>query len=105
MGTLADKLVYLNGTKVAIHDAIEAQGVSIPSGAPFRDYPIYIDNIDEAVWVENDYSTTTGDGTLAEKLLYLNETKQFIHDAIENQGVSIPSGTPFRDYAIYIGNI
>ena len=38
MGTIADKTVYLDGTKDAIHDAIVAKGVSIDSGATFRSY-------------------------------------------------------------------
>lgn len=42
MGTTSDKLVYLNDTKVLIHDAIEDMGSSIPTGTPFREYPDYI---------------------------------------------------------------
>lgn len=38
MGTIADKTVYLGGTKDAIHDAIVAKGVNIDSGATFRSY-------------------------------------------------------------------
>lgn len=38
MGTIADKTVYLDGTKDAIHDAIVAKGVNIDSGATFRSY-------------------------------------------------------------------
>ena len=45
MGTTADKLTYLQGTKVAIHDAIVAKGVSIPVGTPFRDYATKISTI------------------------------------------------------------
>lgn len=38
MGTTADKLAYLEGTKAAIRDAIAARGVDVPEGTPFRGY-------------------------------------------------------------------
>ena len=38
MGTVADKLVYLNGTKAAIKDAIVAKGVSVADTDTFRSY-------------------------------------------------------------------
>ena len=33
MGTISDKINYLNDTKTAIHDAIVAKGVEIPTGS------------------------------------------------------------------------
>lgn len=45
MVTTANKLLYLQDTKIAIKDAIEAKGVSVPVGTPFRDYATKIDNI------------------------------------------------------------
>lgn len=44
MGT-ADKLLYLQGTKVAIKNAIEAKGVTVPVGTKFRDYGTKIGDI------------------------------------------------------------
>ena len=41
----------------------------------------------------------------AEKLLYLQDTKVAIKDAIEAKGVTIPVGTKFRDYSTKIGDI
>lgn len=38
MGTTAEKLIYLNETKTAIRDAIEAQGVEVGEDASFRSY-------------------------------------------------------------------
>lgn len=38
MGTTADKLAYLEGTKAAIREAIAARGVDVPEGTTFRDY-------------------------------------------------------------------
>lgn len=38
MGTTADKLAYLEGTKNAIRGAISARGVDVPADTPFRDY-------------------------------------------------------------------
>lgn len=44
MGT-ADKLLYLQDTKVAIKNAIEAKGVTVPVGTTFRDYSTKIGDI------------------------------------------------------------
>ena len=44
MGTTAEKLVYLNQTKVDIKAAIEAKGVTV-SDVPFRDYASKISQI------------------------------------------------------------
>ena len=38
MGTTADKLAYLEGTKAAIREAISARGVELSESAPFREY-------------------------------------------------------------------
>ena len=38
MGTTAEKLAYLQGTKDAIKAAIAAKGVSVPDGTTFRGY-------------------------------------------------------------------
>lgn len=45
MGTVSDKLLYLQGTKSAIKDAIVAKGVSVETGTPFRDYATKIGEI------------------------------------------------------------
>ncbi len=45
MGTTADKLLYLQGTKSAIKDAIVAKGVTVPIGTTFRDYATKIGEI------------------------------------------------------------
>ena len=45
MGTIADKLLYLQNTKIAIKDAIVAKGVDIPIGTKFRDYSTKIGDI------------------------------------------------------------
>lgn len=38
MGTIAEKLTYLDGTKTSIKEAIEEKGVTVPSSATFREY-------------------------------------------------------------------
>ena len=45
MGTIADKLLYLQGTKSAIKNAIVSKGVSVETGTPFRYYATKIRNI------------------------------------------------------------
>lgn len=54
MGTVSDKLAYLQGTKNAIKDAIVSKGVDVPTGTTFREYATKIGNI------------TTGGGTGSE---------------------------------------
>ena len=44
-------------------------------------------------------------GTTSDKLLYLQDTKSAIKDAIVAKGVDVPTGTPFREYATKIGDI
>lgn len=45
MGTIADKLEYLSGTKDTIKNAINATGLTVPDGTPFRDYADYISQL------------------------------------------------------------
>lgn len=45
MGTIADKLTYLNGTKTAIKEAIEAKGVTVTDTDTFRSYATKIGEI------------------------------------------------------------
>lgn len=45
MGTTADKLEYLQGTKAAIREAIVAKGVDVPADTPFRAYATKIGEI------------------------------------------------------------
>lgn len=68
MGTTSDKLLYLNGTKVAIHDAIVAKGVTVPTGTPFRDYATKISEIPSggaAAWSQSGYDTAYADAQTA----------------------------------------
>ena len=45
MGTISNKLTYLQGTKSAIKNAIVAKGVDVPTGTTFRDYATKIREI------------------------------------------------------------
>lgn len=45
MGTTAEKLAYLSGTKTAIKDAIVAKGVEVPEATTFREYADKISQI------------------------------------------------------------
>lgn len=44
-------------------------------------------------------------GTTVEKLIYLQETKEAIKNAIVEKGVEVPEGTTFRAYAQKVGEI
>ena len=45
MGTTAEKLAYLDATKIAIKDAIIAKGVDVPEGTTFRGYADLISGV------------------------------------------------------------
>lgn len=45
MGTIAEKINYLNQTKSIIKDAIEVKGVDVPEATPFRNYAQLISEI------------------------------------------------------------
>lgn len=47
MGTTADKLEYLQGTKAAIKQAIVNKGVAVPDGTTFREYATKISAIQD----------------------------------------------------------
>lgn len=47
MGTTADKLEYLHGTKAAIKEAIVSKGVAVPDGTTFRAYAEKISSIQD----------------------------------------------------------
>lgn len=49
MGTIADKLTYLNGTKAAIKTAIQNRGVEVADNDTFRSYADKIGSIGETV--------------------------------------------------------
>ena len=48
MGSIADKLSYLAGTKTAIKEAIEGKGIAVPSGTTFREYAGLIGTVKSA---------------------------------------------------------
>lgn len=51
MGTISEKLAYLNGTKDAIKTAIIGKGVSVGSDTPFRQFAEKITSIPSGVQV------------------------------------------------------
>lgn len=54
MGTSSDKLLFLQGTKSAIKDAIVAKGISVPTGTAFREYATKIGQIETAEYQGSD---------------------------------------------------
>lgn len=105
MDNVIDKLNYLLETKELIAQAIEDQGVFVFSFTPFREYPSLILDINGNNGASLSDSGFTGDGTIAGKLRYLEETKDLIRQAIELKGVTVPYFYPFRDYADLIASI
>ena len=45
MGTISDKLLYLQNTKTAIRDSLINKGIAVPLNTPFRDYAAKINTI------------------------------------------------------------
>ena len=52
MGTTTEKLTYLQGTKDAIKNAIEAKGVEVPEGTTFRGYAEKVGEIQTGMKIE-----------------------------------------------------
>lgn len=61
MGTVAEKLAYLQGTKEAIKQAINAKNVSVPDNTTFREYA---DKIFEIGGGFDGYTRTRTSGTM-----------------------------------------
>lgn len=68
MGTIADKLLYLSGTKDAIKAAIESMGQSVSSSATFRSFADLIKNISKD-------ATATAANILSGKTAYVGGAK------------------------------
>lgn len=62
MGTIAEKLAYLRGTKEAIKQAINAKNVSVPDDTAFREYA---DKILEIGGGFDGYTRTRTSGTMS----------------------------------------
>lgn len=67
MGTTADKLAHLNGTKTAIKNAITAKGVAVPEGTSFREYANKIGDIS----AQADYEIVTVTNTIGRNIYYV----------------------------------
>ena len=81
MGTIADKLTYLNGTKTAIKEAIEAKGVTITDADTFRSYADKIGEISGGAPATK-YGVSIGDllGNVDENGAYQIPTEPFTLD-------------------------
>lgn len=66
MGTIADKLAYLNDTKTAIKNAIVAKGVAVPDGSAFREYAAKISDIQDVASLPTQATKTITPGTTAQ---------------------------------------
>lgn len=69
MGTVAQKLIYLNNTKTMFKDRLNSLGAEIISSTTFRNYLTYLDSLFNATWNKTDLSVngiqgmTSQDGT------------------------------------------
>jgi hypothetical protein len=97
----ADKLTYLNRTKVFIRATIIGKGVNVPEQYTFRQLA---DKVAEIGGTITDYDkNVTAPAGMAPKLAYLYKTKLLIKNAI--QAKSVTPGDNFRDYVFKIAQI
>jgi hypothetical protein len=84
--SVADKLTYVNMTKVLIRAAIIGKGVSFPAAFTFRILANYVSQIGGNTAYD---TNVTAPGDMATKLAYLYKTKQLIKNAIKAKGVTV----------------
>lgn len=105
MGTIADKLSYLNDTKTAIKDAIVAKGVDVADTDTFRSYATKIGDIQAGggapatkfgVSIDDFIGSVDADG----KYIAFGETKE---TTLDLTGVKITPSYSFA-YKFYISN-
>lgn len=102
MGSLIDKLKYLEETKALIKNAIEAKGITIAESLSFRDYPDKIDSIKTDATLKEKLLQLLGVTDLDQDVLLLANTALFIKEdiksAITEKGVNITSEDPYNVY-------
>jgi hypothetical protein len=99
--SIADKLVYLNRTKIFIRAIIIGKGVAVPESYTFRQLADKVAEIGGATTVY-DHNVTALAG-MSSKLAYLYKTKLLIKNAIQAKGIT--PGDSFRDYVFKIAQI
>jgi acetyl-CoA carboxylase alpha subunit len=98
--SIADKLVYLNRTKILIRATIIGKGVAVPAQYIFRQLADKVAEIGGAT--DYNHTVTAPDG-MSPKLAYLYKTKQLIKNAIQAKGVT--PGDSFRGFVAKIAEI
>ncbi len=105
MGSLMEKITYLEKTKEEIKKAIVAKGVPVDDADTLRSYASKIDQILGTTPTPIDPEVPGEPNTLDGKIKYLNYTKKMIQASIEGAGQEIDDTTPFRAYVTKIKNI
>jgi hypothetical protein len=99
--TIANKLVYINRTKIFIRTIIIGKGVTVPEQYTFRELANKVAEIGGVITVY-DHDVTVPDW-MPPKMAYLYETKLLIKNAIQAKGVT--PGDNFREYVFKIAQI
>jgi hypothetical protein len=97
----ADKLTYLNRTKVLIRAIIIGKGVNVPTQYTFRQLADKVAGIGGTTTAYD--QNVTAPAGMPPKAAYLYETKLLIKNAIQAKGVT--PGDNFREYVFKIAQI
>jgi hypothetical protein len=98
--SIANKLAYINRTKILIRAVITGKGVAVPEQYTFRQLADKIAEIGSTTAYDHDATAPAG---MSPELAYLYETKLLIKNAIQAKGVE--PGDNFRDYVFKIAQI
>lgn len=101
MGTIGQKIDYLEQTKTLLRAAITNAGGTITDNTPFGEYPSIAGAILGDTISPVSTSLTSWDG----KFDYLEKTKEQFKTLLTSHGETVTNTTPFRQYVAKLENV